>query len=342
VLNPGTLNLQIVSTTVKREPMTAFHSVSNWLTDVVSTSIPPASRLVRLNDVGQKACGLLVLPRAWTPPFVVIKTEAYRVWRPLEAERRRGLLSNIGIELLSVTSSWLSDWPAGLMMRSSATSETLNERGANATLELAADCTHDHFAQAITDIFSEFSSSGQTGEIAIVVQARVAVSRCGHLSNEVRISKTVNQWLCETTEPQEDESRFNSQRSQTADPMCRLVAGTRKDLITSFRRVGRWCTELKTGRTHLEWGWSQDHVLWILQLDFEVDQPDLGQNPDHLLRGADRRPPSAPPIGSPLRIADISSATGWPKIDKVTAFQAHRAAPYPKLHIISGVEVRSA
>jgi hypothetical protein len=43
------------------------------------TDSPPATtdRLKFIEDVGTKACGLALLPGAWTPPFLVLSTGLY-------------------------------------------------------------------------------------------------------------------------------------------------------------------------------------------------------------------------------------------------------------------------
>ncbi len=141
-------------------------------------------------------------------------------------------------------------------------------------------------------------AAGGSSAIAVVVQARVRNQMGGHLSNERRVSKTVNHWMWEAEFPEERDGRFNSQRSSPpviSNPLHLRAnnAPTRKDL---FRRVGRWCTGLGIGTVHMEWGVSAN-TLWLFQLDVEDDQADEGIDPRKALRGA--------------RYAALCAAAGW-------------------------------
>ena len=164
----------------------------------------------------------------------------------------------------------------------------------------------------------------------------------GHLSNERRISKTINQWMWEQ-EPPSTEGRFNSQRSSPPSENDRLRLGNDrpKALTKLLQRIGRWCTLLGIGRVHLEWGLSGLNV-WVFQLDFEDDQPELGYDPRAFLRTSDAIPAGLPPKGSPFNVATFEREIGWPKVDKVRDFLVERTAPYPQLCFSSGADIESS
>jgi predicted house-cleaning noncanonical NTP pyrophosphatase (MazG superfamily) len=293
--------------------------------------------------VGTKACGLAIVPSAWTPPYLVISAASYRDWATLDAEGRNNLLTEVSSRIVSLCSEWPRAWDKGLVLRSSAIAETLSHRGAYESTEIPADFNVDAIGKAVHQIYSSFFTSAAQDAIAIVVQARVQTLLTGHLSNERRVSKTINQWMWEANPPTLWEGRFNSQRSLPPSVHDQLTYKRRsqKALAELFREVGRWCTELQLGRTHLGWGISPE-ALWLFQIDFEDEQLDEGVDPRVLLRATDRSPPRIPPAGSPFHVAVFSRESGWSKIDKVREFLEGRSSPYPQLCYATGDQIRTA
>jgi len=300
-------------------------------------------RLEQLDIVGYKACGLALIPREWTPPFLVLSADLYRQWRIADDAEQERLLRQASSDLEYCIASWTHKWPHGLAFRSSATSETLQDRGAYQSVELTADFSSNAIKAAIADIFKSFSALQSEGAIAVVVQARLHLVARGHLSNERRISKTVNQWMWEQEDPSPESGRTNSQRAvaPAAQERIPLQSGHDQVVIHALQRVGRWSTELGLGPVHLEWGIAGVY-LWLFQLDMEDDQPDPGLDPALFLRATDATPAGAPPSGSPFQIAQLDRKSGWPKIDKVRDLKEGRATPYPQLCFASGADIETA
>src|SRR5581483_11055575 len=115
-------------------------------------SVP--ERLNFVDQVGMKACGLALLPDVWTPPFVVVSTALYLRWRETALALRSELLMRVLGRLEGCATAWSGRWPAGIAFRSSASSETLRDRGAYRSLELAADYGIDQICDAIGCIYS--------------------------------------------------------------------------------------------------------------------------------------------------------------------------------------------
>ena len=222
-----------------------------WAPDDATPDV--RNRLKFLNVVGYKACGLALLPKKWTPPFLVVSAELYGNWFAASRDQREKLLHAAVKDVEFCLSGWIESWPHGLALRSSATSETLRDRGAYQSIQLTADYSPARICRAITDIYESFAELEREGQIAIVVQANVHNTARGHLSNERRVSKTVNQWMWEN-EPSNGEGRFNSQRSMSPPQDQRLVLkpGNQSAQTSLFQQVGRWCTSLKLGPAHLE------------------------------------------------------------------------------------------
>jgi len=304
---------------------------------------PPLSldhRLAIADRIGRKASGLAIIPPAWTPPFVVIEAGIYREWCEADSRRAKEIISSIASLAAQEARKWPEQWDRGVTVRSSATDETLSERGSNESVELAADFDGPMVARAVLQIFQSFKTDDAPGSMAAIVQARVAHLALGHVSNEQRVSKTINQWMWEYEPADRDGGRFNSQRESAPDILRELkpASGKSSALIKLFRQIGRWCTLLQSGRTHLEWGASID-ALWLFQIDFEDDQPDTGVDPTGFLRLGDFTPSGTLSTGSPFRLAPTTGGTGWKKIDKIADFvESGDQLSLPPLIYITGDE----
>lgn len=325
-------------------PGDALRQIAPGVFVIASAPVDPCERSKLAGRIGRKAAGLALLPAEWTPPFIVIESSIFAEWRGKTGKAAQAIINDVAESAAAEARTWPPQWDRGVTVRSSATEETLRERGTHCSIQLAADFDGAMIGRAIVQVFEHFAKGHVTGDMAIVVQARVAHIAQGHLSNEQRVSKTINQWMWENEPAEAPGGRFNSQRDAPPDTTNRLqVIGEKSsDLKKLFRRVGRWCTNLDNGRTHLEWGATADG-LWLFQLDFEDDQPDEGVDPTEFLRTGDFRPPGDLPAGSFFRIASLTGGTGWRKIDKVAEFVPGEAkARYPALIYITGADFLTA
>lgn len=320
-----------------------FVDVGRYLVVPTHERFERSDRLRFVERVGVKAGGLALLPSAWTPPFFVVTSELYSAWKAADTEAQNEITRAVASEISSVCSTrWPSEWVNGLYLRSSSVRETLNERGAYDSLAMPADFGPEAIQNALLQIYESFLQKGGDGLLALIVQARVNMPALGHVSNERRVSKTINQWMWEADSLNPPTGRFNSQRAEPPEASERLTPITSTTgLIPLFRRVGRWCSQLELGRTHLEWGLSGG-TLWLFQVDFEDDQPDDGEDPRSLLRLADAQPSGDIPLGSPFRMVDGAARTGWSKIDKVGQLTVGRSERYPRLYYLTGEQLAQA
>lgn len=292
--------------------------------------------------VGTKALGLVSLPDRWVPPFVIIGTSLYREWRPTRISKRPLMIAATANTLLSIIAE-RGYGDLGLVIRSSAVTESMSDRGAYQSLELPADFNEQSIINSVHKIFADFNRTGVNDELALIVQSRIYLSNRGHLSNERRVSKTSNHWMWEIEGNESVDGRFNSQRASppNSNEPLKLPGNGRKALLDLFRKIGRWCTELNEGRVHLEWG-IDGHAFWLFQLDFEDEQIDEGVDPNTLLRPDNESRGETQPVATSVHNADFFSSTGWPKIDKVREFLVDRLEPYPKLYYLTGTELQRA
>jgi hypothetical protein len=320
-----------------------FKPLSDFILAPAGTA-PRGTRLDYVRQVGAKACGLALIPSQWTPPFVVVSTDLYKRWCVVPESDRRALLEEQADILEREALKWTEEWPSGLTFRSSADTETIRDRGAYETVEITADYSINRMCGAIERVFQSFNKERTGSAIAIIVQARVANQISGHLSNERRVSQSINFWMCEIEAPSEGELRFNSQRSKppaSDTPLEWRGPASIDNLRELLRSIGRWCTQLEHGRAHIEWG-AAGKGFWLFHLDFEDDQPDLGIDPRHLIRPSDIRPSGAPTTASPFRKANFEGDTGWPKIDKVRDLLIGRSEPFPALWYATGTDLLKA
>jgi predicted house-cleaning noncanonical NTP pyrophosphatase (MazG superfamily) len=292
--------------------------------------------------IGRKALGLIRIPSPWRPPFFVLPAGVFQAWREQDAGNRAATLQDATAKILDACTRFGPEWSAGVMLRSSAVNETLLDRGAYESKALPADYDAAAIHRALSGIFKHFEQSNSSSAIAIVIQPFVPGPNrfLGHMSNERRVSKTINQWMAEA--PQGDWSRrFNSQRANSANPTSALMATGTKQLLCAFRSVGRWCTGLGNGPAHLEWAWSNQR-LWLLQLDFEDECPDDGIDPNKLIRNIDSTQIVVADTIPLTTIDQDAPDTNWRKIDKIKSLAAVRSDPYPKLYCLTGSELRLA
>ncbi|MEK9279820.1 nucleoside triphosphate pyrophosphohydrolase [Bradyrhizobium sp. ISRA442] len=321
--------------------LTVFSQLGRYLLKPSRDQITQPQKLADRDLAGSKACGLLALPLAWTPPFLILSAELHQDW--LASNKSDEILRNAGEEIVDHCNAWQRTWPRGLILRSSAVSETLHDRGAYKSYELPADFNPDSIALVIRQIYDAFEAEGGDGFMAVIVQALAGGDIRGHVSNELRVAKSINHWMWEIETPSPAADRFNSQRSATPDISSPLAvkSATAKHLTTVLKSVCRWVTTKHGRRSHLEWG-LVGGSLWLFQIDFEDDLADIGCDPRMLLRENDNRPAGTPQPGSPWKRVDSSEETGWSKIDKIKLFVEDRVDPYPSLYYLTAAEALEA
>jgi hypothetical protein len=229
-------------------------------------SVGPAIADVPRN-YGAKVKGLLLIPMHWAPPFAAIPTwvyEEYAASRPIEEcfEELEPTLSRV-LDLLS------DEGRGPVIVRSSAVFETLETRGKFRSCLLGQGATLSTVANALKEIFDQFHLSRHEGSIGVVLQTYAEPTYLGHLSNEVHLSPTRNQWIYEMTEHQyEDRMGLNSLGAKLPDSAKPLFVRKPREVHQILRSVGVWATQTFPNRAHFEWCIS-DNSFWLLQLDLE-------------------------------------------------------------------------
>ncbi len=231
----------------------AFSAVGKYiLAPIIDQARNPQSLEAR-RLVGSKACGLLGLPKEWTPPFIVLSTALHEGW--LASGKSFPLLTTVGAEVVAACTKWQSTWTKGLILRSSAATESLRDRGAYESCELPADFNPETIARVIQQIYENFGSDPKKGSMAVIVQALASGGMRGHFSNERRVAKTINHWMWEAEAPSTGSGRFNSQRAILPDTNrpLELQGDAQRHFIPLLRSLCRWITTVHGRRSHVEW-----------------------------------------------------------------------------------------
>jgi predicted house-cleaning noncanonical NTP pyrophosphatase (MazG superfamily) len=269
---------------------------------------------------GAKAAGLHELPASWTPPYFAISTRG--------AHSLSGRRSQCA---LSAAIERLGKCPDGLMVRSSAATEDLDERGrfdSGPCEATAADVvsTIDRLGQACSEPDRE--------ELAFIVQRRVLSQVSGHLSNERRVSRDPRSWLCEAEVPVNHDDR--SFRFRTGD-VTRSTGGLECAKVEQLGLVLRWAARNLGGpsgtRAHLEWVWDGTRV-WIVQRD--ADLTPGGRPPGDASKLFSGR--GLPPHLSLFRHASSLPRSKFPKARQVATL-ADAGLPHGDVFVLAGARV---
>jgi hypothetical protein len=175
--------------------LTAFSQLGRYLLQPSRDQISQPQKLADRHLAGSKACGLLALPMAWTPPFLILSAGLHQDW--LTSDKSDAILREASAEIVDHCNAWQRTWPRGLILRSSAVYETLRDRGAYKSYELPADFNPDSIALVIRQIYDAFETEAGDGFMAVIVQALAGRGIRGHVSNELRVAKSINHWMWE-------------------------------------------------------------------------------------------------------------------------------------------------
>lgn len=260
-------------------------------------------------DVGAKARGLLWLPSAWVPPFLVISPDFFAEYRRISIDSRLEFLRTRLRPLLreAKTLAGIADHSA-VMLRSNAVKETVEERGRY--VSASADATV--IVETLHDLYAQIESAHPTSELGIVVQELMPVTLKGHLSNERRAAEEYRDGLIEIEDSAGNITgrRVSYRRWRRGKPptLAPLVCRSQDDIVNSLRPVLAFAAQERK-RVLFEWVWDGQFVH-VVQADIVHDKP-KGISPDAPLRGRVYTPVLATSLSAfvPVR-ASASSSTG--------------------------------
>ena len=216
----------------------------------------PAEQVCAEN-VGCKAMGISVLPSDWTRPYFVVSADCFE--KRVPSDTVNGWVSE------SISRTGLAQ-DAALMIRSSGISETMRDRGS-----LVSKRTSLPISGVIDELRANIAESVRP-QVHWIVQEAIELRRCGHLSNERRVSREPRDWLVEF-------EAFGDHRGYAVPIGIRtwregddlssldLSCGSETEITLRLRQVAKWGFGFSS-RIHFEWIWD-GHKLWVVQADAE-------------------------------------------------------------------------
>lgn len=212
---------------------------------------------------GAKAAGLLDVPEAWRPACLFISRELYDQWKA-----DGGIFQGIDPIALSAEVARIEEvigsrW----LIRSSATDETVEDRGANRSERYDVSSGVDALLATIDNIFRDYDAS-DAHAMALVLNPLIEVVQKGHLSNDHRAVDKPYRWYVEGYQGGQlvTSSYHSAKQAQHFDVLTPLVATNASELKSRVRSVGAHFWRLGTRRVLLEWCWDGAR-LWLVQLD---------------------------------------------------------------------------
>ncbi|MGN6350539.1 MAG: hypothetical protein ACTHL3_03650, partial [Candidatus Nitrosocosmicus sp.] len=232
-------------------------------------NIPQDNKETSINNIGQKAQGLLNTPHVIIPPFIIITTDLFDYWNTVnqeEAEKRlQGILNEvIGLfDERNVTK---------FIVRSSAKYESLNERGHYESS--AGDLSKESLIDTIKELWYNNAKMIQQfpgNRFCTIIQQYITPIYSGHVSNERRISRGTNKFLLEVVDKKGNfikSKRFSisKTKSEPQKPFTGIYKN-KKDIDEWLKSVVQFlCSSGE--RRHIEWVADKSNI-WLVQNDIE-------------------------------------------------------------------------
>jgi len=277
---------------------------------------------------GSKAAGLRLIPAAWCPEFEVLPVKFHDTWK----NNRR-----LDRDLLKKAMAWLdSTGPEKIAVRSSGVGEKIEDRGKFDSVVTTRPRKLSYLAEAIETIFRSAEKIDKDERLGIVIQKYLQPTFSGHLSNEVRLSPTRNQWNYEIERPNWTSSKgLNSKSAPMPESTLPIGCGSSVP-HQSLRSVGKWMTENLGPRCHIEWV-TAGGFLWLVQLDLEWREQDVGFDPRIKFDSSAFIDPQ-PDKAKILRPYSIGSQTEWTKLKNLSEFDFDNDNPGPRIYPLTARE----
>lgn len=243
-----------------------------FVSDEETVEIPPRS--VTVDVVGEKAFGLLCLPKLWTLPFIVISGNLLSLFKKCSNEDRDELLKSWNIQITAAMPLIGLNGEDPIIVRSSGCTEGLIERGKLYSEVGAVNTLFQTLYTCLQALSSDTELNKQT--VPLLIQKYViAISAKGHLSNERRVSEEKRDWLVQLDDSKTNKSnhcpirlrnwreKINSNNFTDKPLACNLSAR-----ISEVLKVpATWAWEQKP-RFHFEWVWDGIEI-YLVQADQE-------------------------------------------------------------------------
>lgn len=236
--------------------------------------------------IGKKAAGLLLLPKVWTLPFIIVSSELYDEWRSSPIAKRNNVLDEWirAIESTIVDLRHIASSP--VIIRSSGQKEGMSSRGRYYSLWGDSSTIADLVAACLEKLDAD--PQVKESNVGLIIQRFVNSRSKGHLSNERRCYEERRDWLAQTEQQGSKPQRIfpvpvrkwrTADTGSNADESCALACKVDEAIAGSLKTVAGWFYTKSENRYHLEWVWD-GCAVFIVQADEE--DPTIGVDPNTL------------------------------------------------------------
>lgn len=274
---------------------------------------------------GVKAAGLAFLPPEWRLDFIALSVAVNTTWK-----EGKSLAAH---EELVALETWLSGRNyKRVILRSSGVTETLTDRGKFESIILGEGWNPELLIEQLGRLYSKAQQVDENADLGVVVQEFLDVKYAGHLSNEHRVSPTINQWSYELEKPDWAPSKgINSKFTTSPDPQAPLLCGNQIP-HQPLRSVAHFLADEFEERCHIEW-MVHESTLLLAQIDFEWPEIDEGIDPKKELRSKE---PSELNLKAAKSISPykVGAKTKWPKLQNLSDFDFQDGNSSPRIYAL--------
>lgn len=267
-------------------------------------------RHLLIPDYGNKAAGLVTIPREWTPPFILFPKKFFsnaRTTNPFS-----GLKRSHKSKLLK----FIRCHPE-VIIRSSVINESIWDSGSYKSVKVTLDKKHP----CLDELWRKTQlviKSANDQEVAIILHSHIKPLAKGTIGNLLRVSKTKNHWEINFEFSEESfniNERINSQRDRAANPDKALESNYTNRKYREFGRICAWINnELlppSSSRVICEWIIT-DKNLYLVQIT-EEDEDVSGFNPIQMNILATSK--SRPSPSKLIKVVNRKSMRVWEKLN---------------------------
>jgi predicted house-cleaning noncanonical NTP pyrophosphatase (MazG superfamily) len=258
-------------------------------------------------EFGPKAATLTAVPRAWTPPFVLVSASVFAA----NSVGGQALL-DLGEQVVTRIRE-LAGITGRIYVRSSVIGETIWDRGRYRSV--LVDLASSDFSEALGQAVNQVLASAPSKKAGLVFQSHVKHRARGEFGNLLRVSKTRDHWeLSVDAAGTTSRISFNTQRDEAANPSIPLESKPRVPRERLFGSIAAWLNNylLRGHSQRVNCEWIADHsYIYLVQVD-EEDEDFLGINPFQV-RVAPAHQPSAAK-GTFLSYAEGEAIQSWDKL----------------------------
>jgi predicted house-cleaning noncanonical NTP pyrophosphatase (MazG superfamily) len=293
--------------------------------------------LLTVVEYGSKVAGLLIMPAAWVPPFAALPAWISEEWQT-NPDDWTEVAKVHSVDIPQVFRLVSGGGQCDVILRSSAVGEGLEDRGQYRSIVIRKGQSVDSVIPALKEIYADLVMRQRHSRMGICVQRYFSPDIAGHVSNEVHLSATRNQWKYEIELPSyAPDKGLNSKFATLPTETVALRVNRQKDLPQALRRACHWINLRIAGRSHVEWCVSSDH-LWIVQVDQE-SPTSAGEDPHRMPPTHFGEPVEAPVGFSCFRRYRIQEDTPWKKLNNLRDFWIGKEPPKHRLYYAAADEV---